>query len=180
MVYWNLRHAHLLAFKFWETINFFNFFSSMIDFMTNFQGKFHNKQTPPSNSLKSREFETCYIKSDPPHFFYQQNMQWSRNMVHSHFKLWLRAHDYIKCWLSQHPWYGLWMRVKGPHHYKVTALGSWPNIIHFKPTFYRTFSPSTVVISRNVHSHDDINKAGSLAVCTTRFLRWFVSWCMGN
>ena len=27
-------------------------------------------------------------------------------------------------WLPQHPWYGLWMRVKGPHHYKVTALGS--------------------------------------------------------
>ena len=29
----------------------------------------------------------------------------------------------------QHPWYGLWMRVKGPHHYKVIALGScvkWP------------------------------------------------------
>jgi hypothetical protein len=40
----------------------------------------------------------------------------------------LRACDYIK-WLSQHPWYGLWMRVKGPDHYKVTALGScvkWP------------------------------------------------------
>ena len=32
--------------------------------------------------------------------------------------------------LSQHPWYGLWMRVKGPHHYKVTTLGScvkWPS-----------------------------------------------------
>ena len=50
------------------------------------------------------------------------------NMVHSHFTLCLRAHDYIKH-LSQHPWYGLWMRVKGPHHYKVTVLGScvkWP------------------------------------------------------
>jgi hypothetical protein len=40
-----------------------------------------------------------------------------------HFTLCLRARDYIKR-LSQHPWYGLWMRVKGPHHYKVTALGS--------------------------------------------------------
>ena len=45
-------------------------------------------------------------------------MQWSHNMVHSHFTLGLRARDYIKR-LSQHPWYGLWMRVKGSHHYKV-------------------------------------------------------------
>ena len=45
------------------------------------------------------------------------------------FTLCLRASDYMKE-LSQHPWsYGLWMRVKGPHHYKVAALGScvkWP------------------------------------------------------
>ena len=55
-------------------------------------------------------------------------MQWSRNMVHSHFTLGLRVRDYLKR-LSQHPWYGLWMRVKGPHHYKVMALGfcvKWP------------------------------------------------------
>ena len=55
-------------------------------------------------------------------------MQWSRNMVHSHFTLCWRVCDYLKR-LSQHPWYGLWMRIKGPHHYKVTALGSsveWP------------------------------------------------------
>ena len=31
-------------------------------------------------------------------------MQWSRNMVHSHFTQCLRAHDCIKR-LSQHPWY---------------------------------------------------------------------------
>ena len=55
-------------------------------------------------------------------------MQWSHNMVHSHFTLCLRVHDYLK-WLSQHPWYGRRMRVKGPYHYKVMALGScvkWP------------------------------------------------------
>ena len=55
-------------------------------------------------------------------------MQWSCNMIHSHFTLCLRICDYLKR-LSQHPWYGLWMRVKGLHHYKVTALGScvkWP------------------------------------------------------
>jgi hypothetical protein len=49
-------------------------------------------------------------------------------MIHSHFTLCLRACDYMKR-LSQHPWYGLWMRVEGPHHYKVAALGSclkWP------------------------------------------------------
>ena len=44
-------------------------------------------------------------------------------MVHSHFTLCMRARDYVKR-LSQHPWYNLWMGDKGPHHYKVTALGS--------------------------------------------------------
>ena len=76
-------------------------------------------------------------------------MQWSHNMVHSHFTLCLRDQDYIK-WLSQHPWYNLWMRVKGPHHYKVTALGScvkWPlfehafgrNTLHYSPK-HNTYS----------------------------------------
>ena len=87
-----------------------------------------------------------YIKPNPPLFFRQQNMQWSRNMVHSHFTLCLRAQDYIT-WLSQHPWYGLWMRVKGPHHYKVMALGScvkWPlvacfsNHIHLGMTYIQS------------------------------------------
>ena len=93
-----------------------------------FQDRFQDRQTPPSISLKLIEFEKYYIKPNPPLFFRQQNMQWSRNMVHSHFTLCLRARDYIK-WLSHHPWYGLCMRVKGPHHYKVMALGScvkWP------------------------------------------------------
>jgi hypothetical protein len=58
-------------------------------------GKFQDRQTPPSNSLKLIEFETCYTKSNPPLFFRQQSMQWSRNMVHSHFTLRLRARDYI-------------------------------------------------------------------------------------
>ena len=42
-----------------------------------------------------REFETCYIKTNPPSFFRQQNMQRSCNMVHSHFTLYSRACDYI-------------------------------------------------------------------------------------
>ena len=93
-----------------------------------FQYRFPDRQTLPSSSLKLVEFETYYIKPNPPLFFRQQNMQWSRNMVHSHFTLCLRVRDYIKR-LSQHPWYDHWMRVKGPHHYKVTALGlcmKWP------------------------------------------------------
>ena len=70
-------------------------------------------------------------------------MQWSRNMVHSHFTLCLRARDYIQR-LSQHPWYGLWMRVKDPHHYKVMALGScvkWPQG-HFTHTHTHTQTAS--------------------------------------
>ena len=64
-------------------------------------------------------------------------MQWSRNMIHSHFTLCLRACDYIKR-LFQHPGYGLWMRVKGPHHYKVVALGScvkWPWVTNTRSIF---------------------------------------------
>ena len=89
-------------------------------------------QTLLSSSLKLIEFERYYTKPNLPLFFRPQNIQWSCNMVHSHFTLCLRAHDYIKR-LSQHTWYGLWMRVKGPHHYKVTTLGScvkWPLISH--------------------------------------------------
>src|ERR1700737_1213861 len=55
-------------------------------------------------------------------------MQRSLNMVHSHFTLCLRTRPHTK-WAAQHPWYGLWMKVKGPHHFMVTALGScvkWP------------------------------------------------------
>ena len=92
------------------------------------QDRFQNRITSPSNSLKLIKFKTYYIEPNPPLFFPPTNMQWSHNMVHSHFTLCLRARDYIKR-LSQHPWYGLWMRVKGRHHYKVTALGScvmWP------------------------------------------------------
>ena len=58
----------------------------------------------------------------------QQNMQCSCNMVHSYLTLCLRARDFIRR-LFHHPWYGLWMKIKGPYHYKVTALGScvkWP------------------------------------------------------
>ena len=92
------------------------------------QGIFQDKQSPPSDSLKLLEFETYYIKPNPPLFLHQQNMQWCCNLIHSHFTLCLRACDYIKQ-LSQHPWYSFWMRVKNPHHCKVTALGScveWP------------------------------------------------------
>ena len=97
-------------------------------FQNRFQQRFQNIQTSLNSSLKLVGFETYYIEPNPSLFFHQHNMQESHNMVHSHFTLCLRALDYIKR-LSQHPWYGLWMRVKGPHHYKVTALGSgvkWP------------------------------------------------------
>ena len=60
-------------------------------FHNRFHDIFHDKQTPPSSSLELVEFETYYIKLNPPLFFCQQNMQWSRNMVHSHFTLCLRA-----------------------------------------------------------------------------------------
>ena len=111
-----------------ELFNFFQHDRSQGRFQNILQDRFQDRQTPPSNSLKSIAFETYYIKLNPLILFGQQNMLRSCNMVHSHFTLCLRAHDYLKH-LSQHPWYGLWMRVKGPHHYKVMALGScvkWP------------------------------------------------------
>ena len=102
---------------------------SMTYFMENFKiDSRRDIQTPPSKSFKLIEFETCYIEPNPPLFFRQQYMQWSGNMVHSHFTLCLGARDYMKR-LSQHPWYSLWMRIKGSHHYRVTTLSScvkWP------------------------------------------------------
>ena len=120
-------------------MNFVKKIPNMINFRTDcrvdsrIDSKINSRidNTSPCNSLELIKFETCYIKPNPPLFSRQQNLQWSRNMIHSHFTLCVRAQDYIK-WLSQHPWYGLWMRVKGPHHYKVTALGScvkWPWLI---------------------------------------------------
>ena len=58
-----------------------------------FHDKFHDRQTPPNRSLEWVEFETYYIQPNPPLFFHQQSMQWSRNMVHSHFTLCLRVCD---------------------------------------------------------------------------------------
>ena len=57
----------------------------------------------------------------------------SRFLRPVHFTLCLRVHECLKR-LSQHSWYGLWMRVKGPHHHKVKALGScvkWPFSHHW-------------------------------------------------
>ena len=140
MASWNFRQAHFQEVGLTQISGdhyFFGIFSSMTNCKTDCRAysKIYISQdrlTPPSSSLKLIEFETYCIKPNPPLFFLQQNMQWFRNMVHSHFTLCLRACDYIKQ-LSQHPWYGLWMRVKGPHHYKVTALGScvkWPLIAY--------------------------------------------------
>ena len=56
-------------------------------------------------------------------------MQWFRNMVHSYFTLCLRARDCINTAFPNTHGTAIWMRVKGPHHYKVTALAScvkWP------------------------------------------------------
>jgi hypothetical protein len=92
------------------------------------QGTFQDKQTSPSDYLKLIEFETNYTKTKPSPLFPPTKHAMVLHMVHSHVTQCLRAHDYIKQ-LSQHPWYGLWMTVEGPHHYKVTALGScvkWP------------------------------------------------------
>ena len=89
-----------------------------------FQGRlhsrFHDRQTQPNSSLILVEFETYYIKTNPPLIFPPTKYA----MVLSHFTLCSRTRDYLKR-LSQHPWHGLWTRVKGPHHYKVTALGLW-------------------------------------------------------
>ena len=57
-----------------------------------FHNRFHDMQTPPSSCLKLVEFETYYIEPNPPLFLRQQHMQWSRNMVHSHFTLCSRVH----------------------------------------------------------------------------------------
>ena len=83
---------------------------------------FQDNQTPPSSSLKFVEFETCYIILNQilPSFSANNicNGPATWSILTSHYVL--RTRDYIK---RLSPWYNLWMRVKGPHHYKVTALG---------------------------------------------------------
>ena len=123
MVFRNLRQAHLLEVGLTQNLRDRDFKKIQHGiFHDRSQNRFHDRQTPPTNSPKLIEFEACYIEQILPSLFCQQNMQWSCIMVHSYFTLCLRARDYIKR-LSQHPWYGLWMRVKDPHHYRVTALG---------------------------------------------------------
>ena len=90
-----------------------------------FQDAFQDKQTPPSNSLKLIKYETYYIKPHPPLFFHQQNMQSSPQ--HGSFSL----HTMLEGpWLHKTAFPTPMVRQsKGPHHYKVTALGScvkWP------------------------------------------------------
>ena len=43
-----------------------------------------NKHHQVINPLKLIEFETYCVEPNPPLFFRQQDMQWSRNNVHSH------------------------------------------------------------------------------------------------
>ena len=91
MVSRNFRQSHLLeTVKFQETMIFFNFFQhdKILDTLQGkFQSRVQDKQTPLGNYLKLIEFETYYFKPNPPLFSGQQNMQWSRNMVHSPFTL---------------------------------------------------------------------------------------------
>ena len=84
---------------------------------------FYNRQTPPRNSLKLIEFETCYNKRNPRLFFRQQNMQCSRFMVHSHFTLYLRARDYMKQ-LSQP------MALRPLDESEVALTYNMPRIVH--------------------------------------------------
>ena len=105
MVCRNLRHAYLQEVgltqisgdhDFYLFCFFFKFFSELDKFEGRFHNKFQDWHIPPSSSLKLVEFETYYMKPNPPLFFRQQNMRWSRNMVHSHFTLCLRLCDYLK------------------------------------------------------------------------------------
>jgi hypothetical protein len=127
MVSRGFRQAHLQEVGLTQILgdhDFFRCFPSMKHFTIDSKTDKHH-QMILSNWWNLRHI---ILKQTFPSFFRQQNMQWSCNMVYSHFTLSLRTRDYIE-WISQHPWYGLWMRVKGPHHYKVTALGScmkWP------------------------------------------------------
>jgi hypothetical protein len=146
MVSWNFCQAHLLEVGLTKIPGarpwlFFLRFSQHDRFHNIFQGKFQERQTPPINSLNLTHIILNQIL---PLFFRQQITQWSRNMVHSHVTLCVRARDYIKR-LSQHPWYGLWMRVKVPHHYKETTLGScvkWP----LWPLHTRDWEPVTITL----------------------------------
>ena len=112
--------------KFRETMIFFNYFFQQQIFQDKkhniFHNRFQDRQTPTSDSLELIKFGTYYNKPTPLLFFRQQNMQWSCNMIHSHFTLCLKAGEYIKR-LSRHSLYSLWTRVKGPP--PLQGHGSW-------------------------------------------------------
>ena len=67
MVSRNFRQAHpqeVGLTQFMGVHAFFNFFFQQ----DRLQGRFQYRQTPSSNYLKVIEFETCYIKPNPPFF----------------------------------------------------------------------------------------------------------------
>ena len=106
---------------FGETITFLMFFQQD-KFQDKFQGKSHDRQTPPSSSLKLVDFETYYIKPNPPLLFHEQNMQ----LVPQHGPF--SVHTMLEgLWLPKTafstPMVRLLDESQGPHHYKVTALG---------------------------------------------------------
>ena len=102
IVHWDLHQVGLMQIPRYHDFKKIKFHQDIFQdrlqgtFHNRFQDRFHDKQTPPNNSLKLVEFETYCIKPNPPLFFRQQNMQWSRIMVHSHFTLCLRARDLHK------------------------------------------------------------------------------------
>ena len=112
--------------------DFFHIFFSMPYFKINFKAysivdsmTYRHHQVVLSNWWSLKHFILNQIL---PSFYANNICNGPPHMVHSHCTLCLRFRNYLKR-LSQHPWYGLWMRVKGPHHCKVTALGScvkWP------------------------------------------------------
>ena len=132
MVCRNLRQAYLqevgLTQISWDHFFIFIFTSAWqisCRFLSRFLNRFQDWQIPPSSSLKLVEFETKYIKPNHPSSYANKicNGPATWSILTSHYA-WGSMTTLKR--LSQHPCYGLWMRVKGPHHYKVTSQEPWP------------------------------------------------------
>jgi hypothetical protein len=154
MISWNFRHTHLQEVGLThipEDHDFFKiFFSSMLNFKT-ITWQIPEQIPRETNTTKyfshiDRVWDILYQTKPSPLFpptKYAMVPQYGPFSLHTMLEgPWLHRMAFPT------PWYSLWMRVKGPHHYKVTALGScvkWP--LSVSPLYWLFYKSSLIADS---------------------------------
>ena len=129
--------------KFQETIIFYNIFFQYDKFQNRLQGRFHDRfqdiQTPPSNSTKLIEFETYYIKPNPPLFSVNKicNDPATWSILTSHYAWWpvTAKNDFPNTHESQGSsalqGHGSWLVCEVNLSYLFLNWYSWSFQLHF-------------------------------------------------